>query len=54
MNNYRASGVGGYEFYRSAPLIKDFQTDMSELIINYFLENPNVTVDHSAHYTVVS
>lgn len=38
MNNYRASGTGGYEFLRDSPTVREIQTDMVELIIRYFEE----------------
>ena len=39
MNNYRASGTGGYEFLRDCPTVQEILTDMVELIIRYFEEN---------------
>lgn len=38
MNNYRASGTGGYEFLRDSPTVREILTDMVELIIRYFEE----------------
>ncbi len=38
MNNYRASGTGGYEFLRDCPTKREILTDMVELIIRYFEE----------------
>lgn len=35
MNNYRASGTGGYEFFVGCPVVKDIQMDMVEMIIGY-------------------
>lgn len=35
MCNYRATGSGDFEFYRSCPVVREIQTDMSELILNY-------------------
>ncbi|MGL4874479.1 MAG: bifunctional metallophosphatase/5'-nucleotidase [Clostridium sp.] len=42
MNNYRASGTGGYEFLKECPIIKEIQVEMTELLINYFIENENI------------
>jgi 2',3'-cyclic-nucleotide 2'-phosphodiesterase/3'-nucleotidase len=39
MNDYRASGTGGYEFFTKCPVVKEIQTDMVELIILYFESN---------------
>lgn len=38
MNNYRASGTGGYECYIGCPVVKDIQMDMVEMIIGYLSE----------------
>ncbi len=38
MNNYRASGTGGYEFLRECPTVREILTDMVELILRYFEE----------------
>ena len=45
MNNYRSSGVGGYEFFRDCPIIKEIQIEMPEIIIDYFKKHQHVTVD---------
>ena len=45
MNNYRASGAGGYECYDKCKVVKEIVLEMPEIIINYFKNNPNVTVD---------
>ena len=45
MNNYRSSGVGGYEFFRQCKVLKEIQVEMTEIIINYFKEHQHVTVD---------
>ncbi|MBE5961336.1 MAG: bifunctional metallophosphatase/5'-nucleotidase [Lachnospiraceae bacterium] len=35
MNNYRASGTGGYDMFKSCKVLREIQTDMVELTINY-------------------
>lgn len=35
MNNYRASGTGGYEMFRGCPVVREILTDMVELTTNY-------------------
>ncbi len=35
MNNYRASGGGGYTMFQHKPIIKDIQRDMTEVIAEY-------------------
>ncbi len=52
MNNYRASGTGGYEFYRDCETIKEFSIDIAELIINYFQEHKNVVVDKTSYMKI--
>ena len=44
MNNYRATGAGEFDFYRTCPVVKEIQTDMSELILNYLASHPLVTL----------
>jgi len=44
MNNYRSTGAGGYEVYKTCPVVEEGQIEMSELIINYLAENKQVTV----------
>ena len=34
MNDYRATGSGGYDFFRNCVRIRDIQTDVSELILD--------------------
>lgn len=48
MNNYRATGTGDFDFYRSCPVVKEIQTDISELILDYFRVHPLVQVAPSA------
>jgi len=46
MNNYRLTGAGGYEVYKTCPIVKEGQIEMSELIINYLAKQEKVTVTH--------
>ena len=54
MNNYRASGAGGYEFYTDCKVVKEVLIEMPDLIIDYFKNNKNVIVDKSKYLTIVS
>lgn len=45
MNNYRASGAGGYECYRKCRLIAEQPTEISELIMDYISKKQNISVD---------
>lgn len=52
MNNYRASGAGGYEFFKECKVIKEIQTEMPEIIINYFEKHKKVNVDKTKYIYV--
>ncbi len=49
MNNYRATGGGNYSMYKGKKVIREIQTDMTELLANYFSKNGIVkaTVNHN-------
>lgn len=53
MNNYRATGAGGYEFYNDCKIIKEILVEMPEVIINYFKNNKNVVVDKSKYINII-
>ncbi|MCL1935533.1 MAG: 5'-nucleotidase C-terminal domain-containing protein [Defluviitaleaceae bacterium] len=40
-NNYRATGTGGYDAYKSCKLIKEYKEDVTDLIIEYIKKKPN-------------
>lgn len=43
MNNYRATGAGNFEYFRDCPVVKEIQTDMTELIADYFVKHGTVS-----------
>lgn len=45
MNNYRASGVSGYEFFKECKILKEIQIEMPEILIAYFRKYKNVKVN---------
>ncbi len=53
MNNYRASGAGGYELYQECKTTKEIMVEMPEVIIEYILNNKNIVVDKSKYLTVL-
>ncbi|MBQ7520829.1 MAG: bifunctional metallophosphatase/5'-nucleotidase [Clostridia bacterium] len=53
MCDYRATGSGDFDFYRSCPCIKDIQTDVSELILNYLRAHPFVEIPAERAYRVI-
>ncbi len=52
MNNYRASGAGGYQFFKDCKIIKEIQIEMPEIIINYFEKHKKVIVDKTKYIHV--
>ncbi len=53
MNNYRATGVGGYEAYLSCPRVREINTEMSELLLDYLAKQECVTVSANSPLTVL-
>lgn len=45
MNDYRATGTGGYPFYAQCQLVKDQPTEISQMIIEYIERHKSVIVD---------
>ncbi|MGL4736877.1 MAG: bifunctional metallophosphatase/5'-nucleotidase [Cellulosilyticaceae bacterium] len=52
MNNYRATGVSGYECYQSCPKIDEILIELPEIIINYFDKHHHVNVDQNHYFDV--
>jgi 2',3'-cyclic-nucleotide 2'-phosphodiesterase/3'-nucleotidase len=52
MNNYRATGAGDFDFYADCERIREIQTEVSELILDYISARDVVTVPESSPYTV--
>jgi len=52
VNNYRATGVGGYDALRECPHEREILTEMSEILLDFFAANPLVTVDEASPYRV--
>lgn len=44
MCDYRATGAGDFDFYCACPRLRDIQTEVSELILNYLVEHPWVEI----------
>lgn len=44
MSDYRATGTGGYEVFRSCPMVSVCPGDMQQSVISYLKEHPNVQV----------
>lgn len=54
MNNYRASGAGGYEFFQECKVVKEIQSEMTEIIIEYFENHPNIVVDKKKYINIIN
>lgn len=39
MNNYRATGTGNFDYFKDCPVVKDIQSDMTELIADYLINH---------------
>ncbi|CRK81275.1 bifunctional metallophosphatase/5'-nucleotidase [Neobacillus massiliamazoniensis] len=52
MNNYRAGGGGDYEMFKDKPVIKDIQTDMTEILADYFLKRKTVIASCDGNWRV--
>jgi 2',3'-cyclic-nucleotide 2'-phosphodiesterase/3'-nucleotidase len=53
MNNYRATGAGGYPYYKDCKVVKDIQMSVSEMMIQYFEQHPVATIDQTKYYTLI-
>ncbi|WP_342471545.1 bifunctional UDP-sugar hydrolase/5'-nucleotidase [Metasolibacillus sp. FSL H7-0170] len=42
MNSYRATGAGNFDYFKTCPVVKDIQTDMTELLADYFTKHGTV------------
>lgn len=44
MNNYRYSGAGKYKMYPQCPVVKEINTEVVEIIMDYFRSHPYIEV----------
>lgn len=42
MNSYRATGAGNFPMFQNKPVVKEIQTDMTEIIAQYLLEHKEI------------
>ncbi|MDR2479545.1 MAG: bifunctional metallophosphatase/5'-nucleotidase [Treponema sp.] len=45
LNNYRASGAGGYPWYLKCKRLKEINIEMVEILLNYFENNRNIVLN---------
>ncbi len=53
MCDYRATGAGDFDFFRACPRVKEIQTDVSELILDYFREHPYIKIPEGHCFRVI-
>lgn len=53
MNHYRATGAGDFDGYRGCERVREIQTEVSELILNYLRERQQVTIPEGNAYAVI-
>ncbi|MFH1513543.1 MAG: 5'-nucleotidase C-terminal domain-containing protein, partial [Bacillota bacterium] len=53
LNNYRATGAGGFDCYLPCPRVREIQTEVSELILNYLSSHEMVQIPNETPYSVI-
>ena len=53
VNNYRAMGGGNYHMVADSETIEDIQEEMVDIVMNFFIKNPIVKVDHKDNIKVI-
>ena len=53
MNDYRATGTGGYPMYAECELVMDRNTEIAEMIIDYIDQHKFVVVDQTKWLKVI-
>ncbi|MBE1556402.1 bifunctional metallophosphatase/5'-nucleotidase [Sporosarcina limicola] len=53
MNSYRATGAGHFDMFKNRPVIKDIQTDMTEIIADYFQQHPVIEATCNHNWEVI-
>lgn len=53
MNNYRAGGGGEYTMFKNKPVVREVQTDMTELLANYFMKHKKVHAEVNHNWKVL-
>lgn len=53
LNSYRASGTGGYPSYVGCPIVKEINTEISDLILGFFEKNPSLSIETKKNFQVI-
>ena len=54
LNNYRATGTGGYPAYAACRVVRDQPTEIVEMIMDYIKAHGDITVDKTKWYTILT
>lgn len=54
MNNYRAGGGGEFTMFSNKPVVKEFLTDMAELLADYLLKHHTVKASVNNNFKVIN
>ena len=54
LNNYRATGTGGYPTYAACEVVRDQPTEIVEMIMDYIRRHRMITVDRTKWYTILT
>lgn len=53
MNSYRAAGGGNFQMFQNKPVVKEIQTDMTELIAKEFLDKKVIRAECNHNWRVI-
>lgn len=53
MNSYRAVGGGNYDMFDSSKIVRELPLDMTELISDYLLKKPEITIKQPNNITII-
>lgn len=52
VNNYRASGAGGYDLYKECKVVREISVETVEMILNYFNQHEVVNVKNQSDFVI--
>ena len=53
MNSYRATGAGNFPMFQNKPVVKEIQTDMTELIAQEIMDRKVIRADCNHNWRVI-
>ncbi len=53
MSDYRASGTGGYDFYRKCRVVKRIGSEVPQMALRYLREHETVQIETRSDLSVV-